>query len=174
MPAPLPPALLLLLPALLLLVNGPAPWLPADQLAPGLTYVELAKYLTLPLLLWLLTRFFSRRDRRHDAAEANEKDVIKARQAAADEERAALRKELVTLQDDARNDRSDQMQWQLKREAELASIAGILEESTEAHKLLASIAATSQAHGGQLGQLHDRLNTMQQHLNQLSLYHGKS
>ena len=52
-----------------------------------------------------------------------------------------------------------------------ASIAGILEESTAAHKVLAGIAATTQAHGGQLTQLNERLNAMQAHVNQLSLLH---
>ena len=73
------------------------------------------------------------------------------------------------LREDLAAEKSERIQWQLKREAELASIAGILEESTQAHKLLAAIAATTQAHGGQLQQLETRLNMMQTHVNSLAL-----
>lgn len=71
------------------------------------------------------------------------------------------------------SERSERVQWQLKREAEGALVAGILEENAEAQKLLASIAATTQAHGGQLTQLNERLNAMQAHVNQLTLLHAK-
>lgn len=52
--------------------------------------------------------------------------------------------------DDLASEKSERVQWQLKREAESALVAGILEESAEAQIILASIVSTTRhLEGGQ-------------------------
>ena len=47
-------------------------------------------------------------------------------------------------------EKSERVQWQLKREAESALVAGILEESAEAQKIMSSIVSTTRhLEGGQ-------------------------
>lgn len=61
-------------------------------------------------------------------------------------------------------ERSERIQWQLKREAEGALVAGILEENAEAQKILASIAATTRHLEGGQGRLDSELRELRHHL----------
>lgn len=79
------------------------------------------------------------------------------------------------------SEKQERTHWQLKNEGDLAKIADILEESTEAHKLLASIAARTDGHDGRLNRhdgeltaLGQKLEAMHGHIHQLALSHVKS
>ena len=136
-------------------------------------WLDLAKIVAVPLFLWLASRYYTRHDKQRDEAAATVKAELRERNEKADKERQELQSRLKALDEKLATETSERVQWQLKREMELASIAGILEESTEAHKLLASIAATTQAHGSQLSQLYTRLDSIQNHVNALTLLHAK-
>lgn len=77
----------------------------------------------------------------HDAEIANEKKTW----------RVARLKVEETLRENQANEKSERVQWQLKREAESAMVVGILEENAEAQKILASIVSTTRhLEGGQV------------------------
>lgn len=104
------------------------------------------------------------------ASEGDEKTWRKARTDA----EQALREALAT-------ERNERTQWQLQNQGDLAKIADILEESTDAHKLLAAIAARTDGHDGRLNRhdnelaaLGQKLENMHSHLHQLALSHVKS
>lgn len=77
----------------------------------------------------------------HDTETVNEKKAWRAAQMlAVENNREAIKTE-----------KSERIQWQLKREAESAMVVGILEENAVAQKLLAGIVSTTRyLEGGQL------------------------
>jgi hypothetical protein len=96
---------------------------------------------------------------KRDQRKGSEGDEKTWRQARLDAEKA--------LRDAIASERSERTQWQLKNEGDLAKIADILEESTDAQILLASIAARMDGHDGhfirhenELSHLRDRLDKM--------------
>lgn len=121
-----------------------------------------------PVLSFLSAYAVLRINRTHaeqKGSEGDEKTWREARKAAEQALREALAKETT-----------ERTQWQLLNQADLAKIADILEESTEAHKLLASIAARTDGHDGRLNrhdseltQLGNKLETMHGHIHQLAM-----
>jgi hypothetical protein len=102
-----------------------------------------------------------------DKWKGSEGDEKTWRQARLDAEKS-LREALAT-------ERSERTQWQLKNEGDLAKIADILEESTGAQRLLASIAARMDGHDGHftrhdndIDHLRDRLDKMHDHITELA------
>lgn len=98
------------------------------------------------------------------AGEGDEKTWREARKAA----EQALREAINT-------EKSERTQWQLLNQADLAKIADILEESTQAQQLLASIAARMDGHDGSLKRhdgdivrLWERLDKMHDHVTSLA------
>ena len=86
-----------------------------------------------------------------------------------------------TMTDNIAAERTERIQWQLKREAESAMVAGILEESAEAQKVLASIAATTRhlesgqdRIDGELRELRNHLTSMQDRLITLATFKPKN
>lgn len=131
------------------------------------------------LLGALLTWYWKTYDARKKKEEELAKDKAQWRDGRLMAEKTlseALAAERKAREDADNTERSERIQWQLKRETELASIAGILEESTEAHKLLATLAANTHSHSGRhdrteadVREIRERLNRMQDHI--LNLLH---
>jgi hypothetical protein len=112
-------------------------------------------------LMWRITSA-------HAAKKAGEGDEKTWRQGRLDAEKA--------LRDAQVKETQERTLWQLKNEENLAKVADILEESAEAHKLLAAIAARTDGHDGRLNrhdtelmQLGLKLETMHGHIHQLAL-----
>lgn len=137
------------------------------------------------LATWAGVRYWKTYDARQKKIEETAKDKAQWRDGRLQAEKAlqdaikTLKEAIATqrkaLEDALNAERQDRVQWQLKREAELASIAGILEESTEAHKMLAVMAANNQNQSGRqdrvetdVRELRDRLNRMQDHITSLA------
>lgn len=65
--------------------------------------------------------------------------------------RESLLQSIETNKENLATEKSERVQWQLKREAESAMVVGILEENAEAQKILASIVSTTRhLEGGQI------------------------
>ena len=112
---------------------------------------------------YLLSVLTSRRSANatHSTETANEKIVW----------RKSLLEALATNKEAIKTEKSERVQWQLKREAEAALVAGILEESAEAQKIMASIVSTVRhLEGGQtridgeLRELRTHMGTIQSQL----------
>ena len=91
---------------------------------------------------YLLSVLTSRRTKMAtlDTETANEKKAWRAARLTAEE----------CLKEAHATEKSERVQWQLKREAESAIVVGILEENAEAQKILASIVSTTRhLEGGQ-------------------------
>lgn len=130
------------------------------------------------LATWAGVRYWKTYDARQKKIEETAKDKAQWRDGRLQAEKnlqEAVAAERKAREDAQAAERQDRVQWQLKREAELASIAGILEESTEAHKMLAVMAANNQNQSGRqdrteadVRELRDRLNRMQDHITSLA------
>ena len=118
-------------------------------------------YTLFPLLFGLVAAWFWRS---YDAS-AKVKDAVAAERKLWRQQRLDVE---TSLKESVNHERAARLEWQLKREAELASIAGILKDSNAANQLLAAIAATSQAHNTQLLELTSRLNMVQQQIMSLA------
>ena len=112
---------------------------------------------------YLLSILTSRRtaSATHNTETANEKKAW----------RESLLLSIQTNKQGLADEKSERIQWQLKREAEAALVAGILEESAEAQKIMASIVSTVRhLEGGQtridgeLRELRGHLGTIQSQL----------
>jgi hypothetical protein len=118
-------------------------------------------------LMLRITRAYSER-------KAGEGDEKTWRQARLDAEKS--------LRDMLADEKRERMQWQLVNEGNLAKIADILEESTQAQQLLASIAARMDSndsslkrHDGDIIRLWERLDKMHDHITSLAFSrHDKS
>ena len=83
-------------------------------------------------------------------------------------EKTAWRESLLTALDTnkeaIKTEKSERIQWQLKREAEAALVAGILEESAEAQKIMASIVSTVRHLEGGQTRIDSELRELRGHL----------
>lgn len=112
--------------------------------------LDLGKIFGVPVALYLLARFITRRDKARDEATAL---AAKLGKESTDERKAWREARLLSeknLKEGQERESFERLQWQLKREAESAMVVGILEENAEAQKILASIVSTTRhLEGGQ-------------------------
>lgn len=96
---------------------------------------------------------------RHKKIATQETETVNAEKGWRESLRVAIEinKEAIAANKSAiASDKTERLLWQLKREAEAAMVVGILEENTEAQKILASIVSTTRhLEGGQARTEHD-------------------
>ena len=140
--------------------------------APSL--LDLAKILGVPVAMFLMARFLTRRDKARDEAAAS---LARLGTETANERKAWRDARLVAEKTNADNiakENTDRIFWQLENAADWARVIGILKEFSEVQRQLAVVASTSQHHSAELLRLNDRMDAASKHLNDFIIRHVKA
>ena len=140
--------------------------------APSL--LDLAKILGVPVAMFLMARFLTRRDKARDEAAAS---LARLGTETANERKAWRDARLVAEKTNADNiakENTERIFWQLENAADWARVIGILKEFSEVQRQLAVVASTSQHHSAELLRLNDRMDAASKHLNDFIIRHVKA
>ena len=136
--------------------------------------LDLAKILGVPVAMFLMARFLTRRDKARDEAAAG---LARMGTETANERKAWRDARLVAEKTNADNiakENTDRIFWQLENAADWARVIGILKEFSEVQRQLAVVASTSQHHSAELLRLNDRMDAASKHLNDFIIRHVKA
>lgn len=133
--------------------------------------LDLAKILGVPVAMFLMARYLTRRDKRRDEAAAA---ALKANTETANERKAYREARLAaekTNASDIAKEHTDRILWQLENAADWERVVSILKEFGEVQRLLAVVATTTQHHGAELSALTRRMDDANKHLNDFIIQH---